>query len=284
MGQLAFGIKHGITSFPAVVHYDDERGDECLRYIAAKHTPGPVPSDGKEGAPVFELIKAAYEDYKPDYVIAEGFNKSQTEWLIHTCDNPEYINQENPGEALYAVILAKKNNVRVTSGEPEDKDILKEIEKHGYSKDDMAALYLIRGVAEGFRNKAIKEESEIPTFVNKLGEDFEQLFGKKYNYEHCKEWLTKNYGSMWNVRSFKETERTAGVKEGEPLQRVAHEIGILRNKEILTTILDAKKEHKKILVVYGGSHYYVQHKVLDKYFGQPRFTKPPSKGIDCAIL
>jgi CRISPR/Cas system CMR subunit Cmr6 (Cas7 group RAMP superfamily) len=47
----------------------------------------------------------------------------------------------------------------------------------------------------------------------------------------------------------------------------------VRDRETLIRILEAKdKGYKRILVVYGGSHYYTQHLSLEKYFGSPTYT------------
>lgn len=61
---------------------------------------------------------------------------------------------------------------------------------------------------------------------------------------------------------------------GNKIQKVAFEVSIVRNLIVLFRILDAMKEHDLVTVIYGGSHYYSQHKVLENYLGKPIYQAP----------
>ena len=96
-------------------------------------------------------------------------------------------------------------------------------------------------------------------------------FGKAYSFDDYQAWIRANYPRVLPFGELIDTKLTAPISDGEMLQQIAYASGLLRDAEILDRIINATVIHERVLVVYGASHYYVQHKELEKRFGAPRY-------------
>ena len=62
---------------------------------------------------------------------------------------------------------------------------------------------------------------------------------------------------------------TAPLSEGTYLQRLASYVTKIRDHHIVQQIFQALSHYKRVLVVYGCSHYAIQRNVLIKYLENP---------------
>lgn len=270
-GQHELSQKAGISSFPAVAHFYREDDQECLQYIAVSHTPGPIPSDNEPGHPTFQLIQTAFKSYKPDFVVAEGFT-SESHYLEHVAS----ICEGEPGESMYTVRLAKIDNIPFVGGEPTDYTLLANIKKEGYTAEDMAALYVTRQLSQLWRNRdpILQNSNDLEAAVQNIIKMYTAHFITNFTYADWQGWIFKHYNRMLSFNELIEGKWTEPRAEGTKLEQLANITSLIRDQEILTKILEAKDKYQRILVVYGGSHYYNQHKVLESYFGMPTYTAP----------
>lgn len=82
-------------------------------------------------------------------------------------------------------------------------------------------------------------------------------------------------GQLPDVQTLKNSEFSAPNRQGNFIQRMAHDIGDIRNVTILNRIDDALKTHCNVLIIYGWSHYFQQFKVLQKKYGAPPYDAIP---------
>lgn len=272
-GQSAFGIAHGVTSLPAVIHFE-KNGQEHLRYIAADHAAGPVPSDTEPGHPTFAAIKKAFEEFNPDFCIIEGFDGEEgTCTWQQCCDCPQF--KDNPGaESTYTAQLAKGRKIPFAGGEPTNADLLAHVVKSGLSVDDLVCCLITQQIIQDYRdNRHLWKNPNVylETFVNDINASYrEQITGKKYTFAEYESWIKTNYGRFC-FEELVDSCATAPLIGGTRLQQIASVIEKSRDPEILSRIIMATGKYKRVLVVYGGSHYYIQHKELEQRFGQPRY-------------
>lgn len=273
-GQKAFAQERGITGLPVVIHFE-EAGYKSLRYIAAKHAAGPVPSVTETGHPTFAAIKKAFEEFNPDICIVEGFD-SEVETLNwqQICDSSEF--KDNPGsESIYTAQLAKGRGIPFIGGEPTNASILTHILQSGLSIDDYAYLSITRQLIQDYRdNKHLWENPDVylETFVNDMGALYcEQITRKKYTFAEYEDWVKANYNGLFCFEELSDTRAAAPVIDGTRLQQIASVNSKHRDLEILSRIIWATEKYNRVLVVYGGSHYYTQHTELERRFGTPRY-------------
>lgn len=266
-GQNKFAMEKGVTSLPAVMHFARE-GQEYLRYIAADHAPGPVPSATEPGHPTFLAIKRVFEEFNPDFCIVEGFDGKEGTDLRA---DPMY-KSEGPGEPAYVVRLAKEKNILFAGGESTDIAMLDHLESKSFSRDDYACLCITQYIAENWRNHGdLWQNPNLKEYIDKKAGLYVEHFGKAYSFDDYQAWIRANYPRVLPFGELTDTKLTVPISDGAKLQQIAYASGLLRDAEILDRIIDATDIHERVLVVYGASHYYVQHKELEKRFGAPRY-------------
>jgi len=278
-GQNELSRKAGISSFPAAAHFYNEKGSECLQYIAVSHATGPKPTDTEPGHPTFVMIQEAINTYRPNIIIAEGFTNEQ-----HFLEHIGSICDREPGESMYTVQLAKANNIPFTGGEPTDILILKGLQQQNYTAEDMVAFYITQQLPQLWRNQnpILQSRNDLKVAVEKIISWYTGTLISDFTYDKWQDWYKQHYGQMLPFEELIDDQLTAPCADGTILQKLAHETGLIRDREVLVRILEAKnKGFARILVVYGGSHYYTQHKTLERYFGIPTYTAFPSKQGCC---
>lgn len=268
--EREFGYKNGIIEFPAMAHFYTEDGQECLRYIGVHHSPGPAPSETEPGDPNFQVIQNAFQSYKPDFVIAEGFsnNPYSLECVVSDCD-------KKLGENLYAVWLAKTHHIPFVGGEPTDLALLEHLKKEGYTAEDMAAFYVTRQLPQLWRenNPILQTPNDLEKAVQHVIILHTSHFISTFSYADWEKWIFTHYNRLFSFQELTEQDYSVSRGNRTKLEKIADLINWRRDQEILTRILEAKdKGYKRLLVVYGGAHYYSQHKVLERYFGKPKYT------------
>lgn len=259
--------------FPLAAHYYNDDGQEVLRYIAAKHVGVPATEDAIKEHATFQLIQMAFEEFKPDFVIAEGFNNQ--EYVIDWMKQAE--NTLGIGESSFTVHLAIKNDITFAGGEPIESDILIQFQKLGYTATDLLSMNLIDRAAQAWRRKDenLKGPEDLESYINEIAKQYiytEET--QQYKYDNFKAWCQKHYNRLLTFNEITDTEFAAPIPNGHRVQKLSSASCLIRDREIIQRILDNKDKYKRILVVYGASHLYCQHKALEKHFGKPTVSSP----------
>lgn len=80
----------------------------------------------------------------------------------------------------------------------------------------------------------------------------------------------KNYQITLDLESILLIGRNVTIED--PLKKIKDVILRVRDEEILTRIIEGAEKYERVLIVYGCSHYHVQHLELEKYFGTPEYS------------
>lgn len=256
--EIEFGKSQGITSLPATASF--QGNDYEVRYIASAH------GSGIE-SPTCKMIDATINHFEPNLLILEGFdNTPEAIKRIMDIKDDELLHAEEP---IYAVHLATLKNISFISGEPDTFSIIQALQTKQYTVKDIFYFYFMHQIPQFYRQGRMQTEDMLPNmfefFLSAVS------FEGKYTYEEYQNWLKEECGLELSFNQLIDTQVTKPLMGGNKVQRISYEIEELRDREILTRIIDAKKTYQKILVIYGSSHYYRQHKILGKYLGKPTY-------------
>lgn len=253
-----------IASFPAKATFQND-GHE-LRYLAIAHSADP-------DSPTHRMIRKEIEEFQPSLLILEGFGNS--EFWVDCIKEYSQKPDEYPFEPCYAARLAQEREIPFIGGEPEDQEIIEAVERKGYTKDDIAYLYIIQQIGQKWHLFKLLEPDLSHIFAN-CAEMWRELFGKNYTLEDYQGWCAAANERVLTLEELINPENTEPLSDGSKLQRISHEVMIVRDHTIVQRILESMKTYDKVMVVYGGSHYYCQHKVLQQQLGNPTYCPEPN--------
>jgi hypothetical protein len=242
----------------------DTQGSQLL-YIAADHT-----IDHK--SKTFQLIDKAFKEYGPDFVIIEDIEESRgvspqeiTSYIENTC-----LAQSICSEGLYAAHLATKNKLNFIGGEPSEQEIYKMLTSQNYTKKDFLFFYFVMQLPQYYREGKFKSKYDLSTLLSLWLQEWEAT---EFTYLDFKNWYEKELKLRISYKDLIDPNNPAPINNGTNLQQFSSKISIIRDKYIISVILKNLTKHKKVLVIYGHSHFPTQKDVLSKYLGNPKFIK-----------
>ena len=246
-----------------------ETHDSQILYIAADHT-----IDQK--SETFNLINKAFREYHPDFVIIEGLEENRGEspkklidYIDHTC-----LPGSTCSEGLWAAHLATKNKLKFIGGEPSDQEIYKALTALNYTKKDFVFFYFVQQLPHYFREGKFKSENDLSKL---LALWLQEWNATELTYLDFKNWYEKEMNLKISYKDLIDSNTTAPIRNGTSLHKLSSKISVIRDKHIISVILKSLTIHKKILIVYGHSHFPTQKDVLAQYLGQPKFIRSNSE-------
>ncbi|WP_409478538.1 hypothetical protein [Pseudobdellovibrio sp. HCB154] len=249
---------------PAI--YEFKSKDKKLWYLASRHS-------NKIDQPVFKYISEVINK-KPDVIIVEGFEsdlgfspKEISESVLQGIKDGFYP----AGEPSYAIELATKNNIPYIGGEPNDKLILQEILKAGYTANDLLSFNFVRRMPQINRSGELKKnkvENIYAKYIKSKARDFDYK-GKTLNFNKFKEWYLKNQGKKFSLTAGEKGE-TAPIEGPYFTQKISLEVTKIRDINILQLISNMMNKYNKVVIIYGSSHYRVEHKAIKASLGEPK--------------
>ena len=232
-----------------------------LLYIAANHT-----SDPK--SETYGWIDRAFAQYHPDGVIIEGMAGTESPKTLMA-----YIQNLSPSacpENLYAARCAIKNQVPFMGAEPTEDAVLNALLATKYTKKDLDFLYVVQQMGYYYRCCIpFKSLDDLPTVFALWVQDLKKP-GLRLN--DFKQWYEQGLNMTLSYHTLMDPNHCAPLRHGTPLQQLASTVSVIRDQHILYVILKAIKTYKKVLVVYGHSHFVTQKDVLCAHFGKPRYV------------
>lgn len=246
--------------------YEFRSKDKTLWYLASRHS-------NKNDQPVFKYINKVV-DKKPAVIIVEGFQsdlgfspKEISESVLQGIKDDFYP----AGEPSYAIELAVKNNIPYIGGEPNDKLILQEVIKSGYTANDLLSFNFVRRMPQINRSGELEKnkiESIYSQYIKRKAQDFDYK-GKTLNFKKFKEWYLKNQGKKFSLTAGERGE-AAPIEGPYFTQKISLEVTKIRDTHILQVISDMMNKYDKVLIIYGSSHYRVEHKAIKASLGEPQ--------------
>ncbi len=267
--------------------FEREAGIEN-RFLASFKTPkkelcyvGVSHENSLEGD-TFHLVKTTFDAFEPEILILEGFSYTygRNPWFI--LDRIKEMTESTPhwpgGEPNFAAFLAQRKGIPFVGAEPTDKEICEQLMAKGYLNTDVAFFYFLRQTGEYYRSKELLSEEQLPVlFKRDMGVyQFHFFLQKVPSYEDYQSWLRQHCHR--NI-CFKNIDQLSGELTAPKLDgklfthQISNEINAIRDAYILKVELNIAREFSKIMIVYGGAHYYSQEEILKRYFGEPTYRR-----------
>ncbi len=258
-------LRNGIA-YPMIATF--KKDGQTLRYIGSQHSENPF-------SPAHQLIRQEFAKRRPDCVVVEGFvSEKHLNEIIGSQQKWEEHGQY--GEHLLTVFQARQNNIPIVRGDPsyaQEKDFF--IEK-GYSLEAVEYFFTLHSFAVYFNPTPSLSPDRL------LHMRSVTIDGKEKSIEWvtgCKEWVKKIYGEdylPWSpqvlVDAFPATPwELRQVRSGTPIEEMKLALLKFREHTIIARILGAMKEHKNVLVVFGGSHLLAATAEFEERFGPPSY-------------
>lgn len=250
-----------------------------LIYVAARHTNVPQSA-------TFRLVRTAFAQASPQFVIVEGFPASFGTSPVRMRDHARQVNGgAADGEPFVAIRSAVEAGIGFSGGEPTDSDVLAAVRADGLGTEDLFAYYVLRNIEQWRREQRITgpDDPALDDRIRQLAAAFARdatvpidnlapvatLSGFKAWYE-AKNGITFDAG--YRVEDAFPTTSTIA----RATNRISDQVNAARDRSILNVIARALHDHDTVLVVYGASHHAVEAPALEHAFGPARVLSDES--------
>lgn len=247
-------------------------GGKRLVFVAAKHA-------NKAESLTFRLIREAYNQFRFDTVIAEGFATGRG-------PNPSsifrYVTQHpvrpdgfvEGGELVPAALGAKAEGAILWGGEPHDLEVKARLILQGVSAEDILGFYVLRNIPQWIREKQLSSTADpaLRDLVAKaLSHTRKQLQLGPEILPHFEQW------SKWyEAQNGKAIETNFVTEEVGPLvdgsfrtNKIAYAISMVRSAYLHELVIRHLAREESVLVVFGASHLMIHRPALDSALGSP---------------
>ena len=235
-----------------------------LKYIGVFHTLGESYSH--------RYIRKSIEEFNPTVVIVEGLHEDPIlKEAIKRFSEPY---RDDFNDSNYILHICGQKNLDWIGGEPTKQKKLDFMVQKGYTLKEQCCLDFITSTSISAREGRFISLQEELNALNKL---FKTYYGtvpvlSLTNAEFegvCRE----KYG---RVLTEKELKNDYFLYSGSHFfKRMNEEKGLIRDTSAVTKIIEATRTHKRILVVYGASHFVRQYEALKSFFGsEPVYSRP----------
>ena len=257
-----------VNSLPFTAIFDDKQTK--LYFIASLH-------QNSVDSLTFKLINKAFQECDPQILIIEGLEREKGysyQRFVDIVNKSKNI--ENLGEPFYAVSLAQKRNIPFVGAEPTDKFILSQLFQYGYTVNDFVGFIVVRQIPEWKRRNELKGNNfnslfnELLTITAKnLSVNRKTLFLKNEFIT----WFKKKLNTNFDINKI-DTNLCAPYSDKDAIytQKINFVINKIRNIYISQVIADNLNKYNRVLVVYGGSHYFQLKEILVNMLEKPIIT------------
>jgi len=172
------------------------------------------------------------------------------------------------GEPAYAAFLANGKKIPFIGGELDDKSIWLKMKKKDISLEDFLGFYIVRQVPQWKRERRINESaaSLITLFINTTLSQLQE----KPNIKTFYNWYIQNFHKDFNINKINEED--IAPNHNVKSYYIFNEINIIRDQYLANLIASSLNSYKKVMVIYGASHFVQQKRVLDTMFGKQPCT------------
>ena len=257
-----------IFPFPS---YHESKG-KTLCFIAARHQRG-------AGSETHCLIDDTFATFKPQAIVIEGLNALRDpawseEIKKHYLEAAQHILKEQPWdlpENLHALLKAKTEKTHIFSGEPSDEAQIGNLLEEGYKEEDYLLYDFLLSI-DGWVERGISGDM-LPALwerhVHRFA-SFMHIPGLK-DFSFFEELFRKRTNDIFALEKMKFTAPEARAESGT-LGHMASTLSRYRDQNILMTIELAFKGFDRVLVVYGGSHFFTLKTALEMQMGKGRIA------------
>jgi len=242
--------------------------DDVLVFVGAHHVFTPQNS-------TLRAVFAGFAQASPAIVIVEGFPTSMG------ANPPPLVDEANrygtpqadefaKGEAMYAASLALRHGVPFVGGEPTREEQLQALVRRGYTATDVYFAYLVGGLSQSIRSGAITGPAD-PRLTDAFASSA-LWFARQLSLQPMTlADFSARYRAMFGVDVTRDAELTQRSEPGtsSPVALLNQADMFTRDQHLLATIEAQLALKKRVLVVYGGSHWTTLSGALQKRLGKP---------------
>jgi hypothetical protein len=243
-----------------------------LAYLAADHA-------NRESSPTMALLRRTLEKGSFQAVMFEGFpfdaSSADQERFLQYANSTRRGGLLEGGEDAYAAILAHSKGLPFYGGEPTGPQVLQGVLARDYSARDMVGFSIVRMIPVWTRDGELKDKSLDALAADRLRSEC-RGYGLRPadcpDLASLKLWyLTKNGEEFGDPFDGEKAAPYAGGKYFT--QRLSAAVDDVRNRAIVQHVEKLLLKHRKILVVYGGSHLPMQSKAFEEALGTPAYSR-----------
>ena len=255
------------------------KGDErILVFVGVRHAFTPESSTTR-------AIDLGFASVRPAVVIVEGFPTAMG-------DSPRPLveharkrgtpqeDQFTKSETMYTIAQAISRGIPFVGGEPTRAQQANALKRRKYATTDIAFAFLLGGLSQSVRSGELSGTND-----PKIAESFTRwsnAFADQYQLKPLSlEEVESRYRSMFGVDLRHDdkfiTRLEPGTASQVALLNQADMIG--RDEHLLATIDKEVAARKKVLVVYGGSHWSTLSEALRRRLGEPKITPFPDAPV-----
>lgn len=250
-------------------------GRKRLVFIAAQHA-------NRSDSLTFKLINDAYNNFRFDTVIAEGFATSKgpnpASVLKYAAENgPDKDGFVAGGETFPTVTGAKRKGATLWGGEADDLAIKERLSTVGVSGTDLLGFYVLRNIPQWIRERKIENGSDPhlgALVADALARNRQKLQLEPTVLPGFPDWAVW-YQAMNGRRIGSDfiTEEVGPLADGKfGTNRIAYAISRQRDAFLHHQVISHLNAGENVLVVFGASHLLIQRPALDAVLGSPCYV------------
>ena len=245
------------------------KGGQRLVFIAAEHVFGTTSATTR-------AVDSGFAAVSPAIVIIEGFPTAGGE------DPPALVAKARSrgtseaddyarGEAMYTASVALSRGIHFIGGEPAPEEQVQGLERRGYTVQDVAFSYLLQGLGQSVRSGEVAAGSQDPKLAAAFAHWAEGFVDQYSLNPPSFEEFSARYKLMFGVEFMEDqglAERPTPGKDSAFARLIQADMNA-RDEHLLTTIAKELALKKRVLVVYGSSHWITLSQALQKRLGKP---------------
>ena len=247
-------------------------GRRHLVFVAAKHA-------NSDASLTFRLIRSAFDQFRFDSVIAEGFATARG-------PNPasifRYVSESPPradgfveaGELAPAALGAKAQGATLWGGEPHDLEVKARLVTKGFSVEDLLGFYVLRNIPQWIGERQLRSAGDpaLRDLVAKaLTQNREKLQlppGVLPGFEQWAIWYQAKNGKPIDATFV--TEEVGPLADGRfGTNKIAYAVSLVRDSYLHELIVKHLARGESVLVVFGASHLMIHRPALQAALGAP---------------
>jgi hypothetical protein len=247
-------------------------GRKHLVFVAAQHA-------NRSDSLTFRVIRDAYDHFRFDTVIAEGFPTSRgpnpSRILKYVAENgPDKGGFVEGGETVPTVLGAQQQKAALWGGEADDSDVKSAVLRRGVSATDLLGFYVLRNIPQWIGEHRIDNAADprLQALVVAALAKNRELLGVPAevlpDFAQWSAWYERLNGKPIGA-SFV-TEEVGPLSDGKfGTNRIAYAVSRSRDAYLHNLIISHLNADESVLVVFGGSHFAIHQPALKAVLGKP---------------
>jgi hypothetical protein len=246
-----------------------EKDDKTLVFVGVRHVFTPQ-------NPTIRAVDSGFDSLEPAIVIIEGPPTAMGESpapiveQVRLRGSPE-ADVFATGEPAYAASLAIVREVPFIGGEPTRAELVEALQRKGFKPPEIAFSFLLGLLSQALRSGELSgtRDPKLPDAYAGWAEIYlDQAQMAALTFED----FTAQYESLFGVALTQDSDPVRRIEgEAQPRARDLFRQAevISRDEHLLATIDEQLASKKRVLIVYGGSHWTTLSQALERRLGKP---------------